>query len=65
MSAIRTGLTWEFPLPEPGAGVLMGNGTMGLMVWREAGLNLTVSRNGFRDRRAGATFEKIRERKHR
>ena len=49
-------LTWEFPVPEPGAGVFMGNGTLGLMVWGPDRIYLSVSRNGFWDRRGGSSF---------
>jgi alpha-L-fucosidase 2 len=59
-------LDWNFPLPEPGTGVRLGNGSLGLMVWGVERLCVTVSRNGFWDRRGGAvprvgaTFQELK-----
>jgi hypothetical protein len=50
-------LTWRFPLPRTHTGILIGNGTQGLMVWGETSLNITVARAGFWDHRGGTPFE--------
>ncbi len=61
-------LEWEFPLPRPHCGVPLGNGTLGVLVWGEDVLCLTIARAGFWDRRGGApfsvsaTFDRVRER---
>jgi hypothetical protein len=45
-------LAWDFPLKRPHAGILLGNGIQGLMVWGYEGtLCITVSRAGFWDHR--------------
>ena len=50
-------LRWDFPLPRPHTGVLIGNGVQGLMIWGEDNqLNITVGRAGFWDRRGGNDF---------
>ena len=50
-------LTWQFPLPRPHTGVLLGNGTQGIMVWGGGHtLHLTISRSGFWDHRGGNEF---------
>ncbi len=50
-------LTWQFPLPRPHTGVLLGNGTQGIMVWGGGRtLHLTISRLGFWDHRGGNEF---------
>jgi alpha-L-fucosidase 2 len=50
-------LTWQFPLPRPHTGVLLGNGTQGIMVWGGGRvLHLTISRTGFWDHRGGVEF---------
>lgn len=50
-------LTWQFPLPRPHTGVLLGNGTQGIMVWGGGNvLHLTISRTGFWDHRGGVEF---------
>lgn len=49
-------LTWHFPLPRPHTGVLLGNGTQGLMVWGTDRLNITVGRAGFWDHRDATPF---------
>lgn len=59
-------LTWDFPLPRTHAGVLLGNGAQGLMVWGDDTLNITIARAGFWDHRGGreftvkATFAEVR-----
>ena len=46
--------TWRFPLRRTHAGMLMGNGLMGLMIWGEGGvLKVTVGRADFWDHRGG------------
>lgn len=60
-------LEWEFPLPRPHCGVPLGNGTLGVLVWGDDALCLTLARAGFWDRRAGrpfgsrTTFARVRE----
>lgn len=50
-------LSWHFPLPRPYTGILLGNGTMGVMVWGGGHtLHLSIARNGFWDRRGGVPF---------
>lgn len=50
-------LLWEFPLPRTHTGILLGNGTQGLMIWgSENQLNVTVGRAGFWDHRGGNDF---------
>lgn len=49
-------LHWTFPLPRPYTGILLGNGTLGLMVWGTDRICLSISRNGFWDRRGGIPF---------
>lgn len=49
-------LEWNFPLPRPYTGVLLGNGVLGLMVWGEDKLCLSIGRTGFWDRRGGIPF---------
>lgn len=46
-------LEWAFPLPRVHTGMLIGNGTQGLMIWGDSALMITVGRNGFWDRRGG------------
>ena len=55
-SRTRT-LNWHFPLPRTHTGILLGNGTQGLMVWGVDSLNITVARAGFWDHRGGNPFE--------
>lgn len=60
-------LQWRFPLPRTHTGVLLGNGTLGLMVWGDETLNLTIGRAGFWDHRGGndftvgVTYQEVRE----
>ena len=50
-------LRWDFPINRPHAGLLLGNGTQGLMVWGEGNeLIITVGRAGFWDHRGGNDF---------
>lgn len=50
-------MTWEFPLPRTHTGILLGNGTQGLMVWgKDNHLNITIGRAGFWDHRGGNEF---------
>ena len=52
-----TPLTWHFPILRPHAGVLLGNGTQGLMIWGEGNtLKITIGRAGFWDHRGGNEF---------
>ena len=45
---------WEFPLPRTHTGMLLANGTMGVMVWGEKRwLRITVGRVDFWDHRGG------------
>jgi hypothetical protein len=59
-------IIWHFPLRRPHAGVPLGNGMQGLLVWGEGTLCLTIARAGFWDRRngqdipAGTTFAGVR-----
>ncbi len=50
-------LGWAFPIARPHAGMLLGNGTQGLMVWGEGRqLNITIGRAGFWDHRGSTAF---------
>jgi alpha-L-fucosidase 2 len=50
-------LVWHFPITRPHTGILLGNGTQGLMVWGEGRtLKITVARAGFWDHRGGNEF---------
>lgn len=50
-------LVWHFPITRPHTGILLGNGTQGLMVWGEGRtLNITIARAGFWDHRGGNEF---------
>lgn len=50
-------LAWDFPINRPHAGLLLGNGTQGLMVWGgDQQLIITVGRAGFWDHRGGNDF---------
>lgn len=50
---IPSALHWYFPLRRPHAGVPLGNGVQGLLVWGDDTLRLTVARAGFWDHRGG------------
>jgi hypothetical protein len=65
--SLAQNLTWEFPIRRPHAGVILGNGTQGLLVWgQDNTLRITVGRAGFWDHRGGnpfaakATFQDVR-----
>lgn len=48
----RESLTYDFPLPRPHTGIIIGNGTQGLMIWgKDSLLNITIGHNGFWDHR--------------
>jgi hypothetical protein len=50
-------LVWHFLINRPHAGILLGNGTQGLMVWGGGRqLNITIGRAGFWDHRGGNEF---------
>jgi len=50
-------LTWNFPLNRTHTGMLLGNGTQGLMIWgKDNQLNITIGRAGFWDHRGGNEF---------
>ncbi len=49
--------SWEFPLPRTHTGMLLGNGTLGVMAWGEGGvLRLTFGRADLWDHRGGMTW---------
>lgn len=60
-------LTWHFPLKRPHAGVALGNGIQGLLIWGDDTLRLTIARAGFWDHRnghdipPGTTFAGVRQ----
>ncbi len=47
-------LSWHFPLNRPHAGVPLGNGKQGILIWGEDSLLLTIARAGFWDHRGGS-----------
>ncbi|HLP38195.1 glycosyl hydrolase family 95 catalytic domain-containing protein [Lacibacter sp.] len=49
-------LSWNFPVNRTHAGILLGNGVQGLMVWGDSTLNITIGRAGFWDHRGGNDF---------
>jgi len=57
---------FDFPLPRPHCGIALGNGTLGVLVWGDEFLCLTIARAGFWDHRGGnefttkATFPRVR-----
>lgn len=46
-------IQWNFPINRTHAGILLGNGSQGLMIWGDSTLNITFANNGFWDRRGG------------
>ena len=49
--------TWSFPLPRTHTGMLLGNGTLGAMVWGEGGtLRITLGRADWWDHRGGSQW---------
>ncbi|MCC5847650.1 MAG: hypothetical protein JJU29_06090 [Verrucomicrobia bacterium] len=56
-TSLPNALDWSFPLLRPHAGIPLGNGVQGLMVWGEGRiLRITVGRAGFWDHRGGNPF---------
>ncbi|MGB3851829.1 MAG: hypothetical protein WA958_17810 [Tunicatimonas sp.] len=56
-ASAQQNLAWDFPINRPHAGLLLGNGTQGLMVWgSDSQLIVTVGRAGFWDHRGGNDF---------
>lgn len=61
------GLRWRFPIPRPYAGVPMGNGNMGALIWGGERLCVTVSLSDFWDHRGsrklprGNMFQQLRK----
>ena len=57
---------FDFPLPRPHCGIALGNANLGILVWGDEFLCLTIARAGFWDRRGGnefttqATFPRVR-----
>jgi len=58
---------WQFPLPRPHTGLMLGNGTTGMLIWGEdRSLKITLGRADFWDHRGGMpwsekqSFKKIR-----
>lgn len=49
-------LRFDFPLPRVHTGVHLANGRMGLLVWGEETLNVTIAHAGFWDRRGARPF---------
>lgn len=60
-------VSFDFPLPRPHCGIALGNGNLGILVWGDEFLCLTIARAGFWDHRGGneftlgATFPRVRE----
>lgn len=53
----RKPLLWDFPITRPHTGILLGNGTQGLLIWgSDRTLKITVGRAGFWDHRGGNEF---------
>jgi len=51
-------LSWDFPIQRCHAGVPMGNGKQGLLIWGEdSTLKITVAHAGFWDRRGGVELD--------
>jgi hypothetical protein len=68
----RESLIYSFPLPRPHTGIIIGNGTQGLMIWgQDSLLNITIGHNGFWDHRGKnelknlTTFKDFKERIYR
>src|SRR4028118_1345885 len=56
MKHIQEYLHWDFPLPRVHAGIELGNGVLGLSVWGDDCLHLTIGRTGFWDHRGATSF---------
>ncbi len=51
---MRKYIDWEFPLPRTHTGIMLGNGTTGMLVWGEGSeLKITIGRADFWDHRGG------------
>jgi alpha-L-fucosidase 2 len=51
-------LSWEFPIQRCHAGIPMGNGRQGLLIWgADSMLKITVAHAGFWDRRGGVNLD--------
>ncbi|MFA7157955.1 MAG: hypothetical protein WC299_01535 [Kiritimatiellia bacterium] len=44
-------IEWHFPLPRTHAGIAMGNGLLGALVWGTESINITLNRSDFWDHR--------------
>lgn len=47
---------WFFPLCRAHTGITLANGVLGLMVWGDTSLRMTIGRTGFWDHRGGNAF---------
>ena len=56
MRDLQEYLRWNFPLPRVHAGIELGNGVLGLSVWGDECLHLTIGRTGFWDHRGATSF---------
>jgi hypothetical protein len=56
MKQLQEYLRWDFPLPRVHAGIELGNGVLGLSVWGDECLHLTIGRTGFWDHRGATSF---------
>jgi hypothetical protein len=56
MKQLQEYLRWTFPLPRVHAGIELGNGVLGLSVWGDECLHITVGRTGFWDHRGATSF---------
>ncbi|MFD1630135.1 glycosyl hydrolase family 95 catalytic domain-containing protein [Pseudopedobacter beijingensis] len=53
-------LNYDFPLPRPHMGLIIGNGTQGLMIWGENDvLSITIGQNGFWDHRGANELKNL------
>lgn len=53
-------LNYKFPLPRPHMGMIIGNGTQGLMIWgADNVLNISIGQNGFWDHRGANELPKL------
>ena len=48
-------INFTFPLPRTHTGIALGNGLFGALIWGEDGINITVNRSDFWDRRGAYT----------
>ncbi len=56
MKHLHEYLRWDFPLPRVHTGIELGNGVLGLSVWGDECLHLTIGRTGFWDHRGTTSF---------